>query len=89
VTSAYRTALKSFGRRYLELHDEFADLDAKIAALADDLAPDLIARPAIGYETAAQSLLKWSGKVGQPAKMYPTMTTGYTNDEETQFFGQV
>lgn len=33
--------------------------------------------------------LKWSGKPGQPAKMYPTMTTGYTNDEETQFFGQV
>ena len=33
--------------------------------------------------------LKWSGKTGQPAKMYPTITTGYTNDEETQFFGQV
>ena len=33
--------------------------------------------------------LKWSGKTGQAAKMYPTLTTGYTNDEETQFFGQV
>ena len=34
-----------------------------------------------------QGRLKWSGKTGQPAKMYPTRTTGYTNDEETQFFG--
>jgi hypothetical protein len=33
--------------------------------------------------------LKWSGKTGQRAKMYPTLKTGYTNDEETQFFGQV
>jgi transposase len=57
VTSAYRIALKSLGRRYLELHDEIADLDTMIAALVDDLAPDLIARPAIGYETAAQLLL--------------------------------
>lgn len=57
VTSAYRIALKSLGRRYLELHDEIADLDRMIAKLVDDLAPDLIARPAIGYETAAQLLL--------------------------------
>lgn len=34
-------------------------------------------------------ILKWSGKTGQRAKMYPTLKTGYTNDEETQFFGQV
>ncbi|SCZ64683.1 Phage integrase, N-terminal SAM-like domain [Epibacterium ulvae] len=33
--------------------------------------------------------LKWSGTFGQRAKMYPTLTTGHTNDEETQFFGQV
>jgi hypothetical protein len=36
-----------------------------------------------------RSRLKWSGKTGQRAKMYPTRTTGYTNDQETQFFGQV
>ncbi|WP_235851920.1 hypothetical protein [Litorivita pollutaquae] len=30
--------------------------------------------------------LKWSGKTGQRAKMYPTLKTGYTNDQETQFF---
>jgi len=33
--------------------------------------------------------VKWSGKTGQRAKMYTTLTTGYTNDEETQFFRQV
>ena len=37
----------------------------------------------------AVSEVKWSGKIGQHAKMYPTMATGYTNDEETQIFGQV
>ena len=35
------------------------------------------------------SEVKWSGKTGQRAKMYPTLKTGYTNDQETQFFGQV
>lgn len=57
LTSAYRIALKSLGRRYLELHDEIADLDVMIAALVDELAPDLVARNAIGYESAAQLLL--------------------------------
>src|ERR1700675_2623596 len=32
VVSAYRITLKSFGRRYLELHDEIADLDTMIVA---------------------------------------------------------
>ena len=32
---------------------------------------------------------KLSDKTGQPAKMYPTLKTGYANDKETQFFGQV
>lgn len=57
LSSAYRITLKSLGRRYLELHDEIADLDTMIAALVDELAPDIIARKAIGYESAAQLLL--------------------------------
>lgn len=57
LSSAYRIALKSLGRRYLELHDEIADLDTMIAALVEELAPDLVARNSIGYETAAQLLL--------------------------------
>ena len=54
LTSAYRIALKSLGRRYLELHDEIADLDAMIAALVEELAPELIAQNSIGYESASQ-----------------------------------
>jgi transposase len=57
VTSAYRITLKSLGRRYLELHDEIADLDTMIVALVDELAPNLVARNSIGHESAAQLLL--------------------------------
>jgi len=39
------------------MHDEIADLDTMIAALVDELAPDLISRKAIGDESAAQLLL--------------------------------
>lgn len=57
VASAYRIAFKSLARRYLELHDEIADLDVMIAAIVDELAPDLVARNAVGYETASQLLI--------------------------------
>src|SRR5512132_3775113 len=57
VASAYRIALKSLARRYLELHDEIADLDAMIAAIVDELAPALVTRNAIGHASAAQLLL--------------------------------
>ncbi len=54
---AYRIALKSLARRYLELHDEIADLDVMIKAIVDDLAPKLVSRTAVGYESAAQLLI--------------------------------
>ncbi len=57
VESAYRISLKSLARRYLELHDEIADLDAMIGAIVEELAPDLVARPSIGPTSAAQLLL--------------------------------
>ena len=57
VDGAYRIGLKSLARRYLELHDEIADLDAMITPIVDELAPDLIARGCIGYTCAAQLLL--------------------------------
>jgi transposase len=57
LESAYRIGLKSLARRYLELHDEIADLDAMIAAIVDELAPNLIARNSIGHVGAAQLLL--------------------------------
>ena len=57
LDSAYRIGLKSLARRYLELHDEIADLDAMIAAIVDELAPNLVARNSIGHVGAAQLLL--------------------------------
>ena len=53
VEMAYRITLKSLARRYLELHDEIADLDAMIAAIVDELAPNLVARNSIGHAGAA------------------------------------
>jgi transposase len=57
VVSAYRISLESLGRRYLELHDEIADLDTMIIAIIDELAPTLVARNSIGHGSAAQLLL--------------------------------
>ena len=57
LESAYKISLKSLGRRYLELHDEIADLDAMIRAIVDELAPNLVARNSIGHVGAAQLLL--------------------------------
>jgi transposase len=57
VDSAYRIGLKSLARRYLELHDEISDLDAMIAAIVDQLTPNLVARNSIGYVGAAQLFL--------------------------------
>jgi len=57
VESAYKISLKSLGRRYLELHDEIADLDAMIGTIVEELAPDLVARNSIGHVGAAQLLL--------------------------------
>lgn len=57
ITTAYTIALKSLARRYLELHDEIADLDDMIKPIVDELAPQLIARNAVGYGSAAQLLI--------------------------------
>lgn len=39
---AYRIALKSLARRYMELKDEVADLAVMIKAIVDELAPELV-----------------------------------------------
>lgn len=57
IEAAYKISLKSLARRYLELHDEIADLDVMIGAIVDDLAPDLVVRNSIGHNSAAQLLL--------------------------------
>jgi len=57
VEGACRIALRSLARRYVELHDEIAELDARIGSIVEDLTPDLVTRCGIGRETAAQLLL--------------------------------
>lgn len=61
VEAAYRISLKSLGRRYLELHDEIADLDTMIATIVGELAPNLIARNSISHVGGAQLLLTAGG----------------------------
>lgn len=57
VEEAYRISLKLLAHRYLDLHDEIADLDKMIEAIVKDLAPELLERTAIGLNSAAQLLL--------------------------------
>ena len=57
LEAACRISLKSLARRYLELHDEIADLHMMIGAIVQDLAPELLARNSIGHNGAAQLLL--------------------------------
>jgi transposase len=57
VESAYRNSFKSLAGRYLELHDEIADLDAMSGAIVDEFAPNVVARNSIGQTGAAQLLL--------------------------------
>ena len=49
-----------------KLHDEIADLDAMIAAIVDELVPNLVVRNSIGHTVAAQLLLT---AVGNPERL--------------------
>ena len=42
-----------------------------------------------GLLDATTCIVKWSGKFGQRAKMYPTRTNGYENDKTTELFRPV
>ena len=48
-----------------------------------------IALPSSTPYDAKLSTVKWSGKTGQRAKMYPTRTNGYENDKTTELFRPV
>jgi transposase len=65
-----RISFKSLARRYLELHDEIADLDAMIGAIVDELAPNLVARNSIGQTGAAQLLLTAGANPERALKRY-------------------
>lgn len=67
-------------------HPDLASALAQIGAEVDHQPLRSSALARIMHETFH---VKWSGKFRQRAKMYPALTTGYGNDNETQFFGQV
>ena len=57
IATAYKIAFKSLARRYIELHEEIADLDIMMNAIVDELAPEFIEQKAIGYVTTSQLLI--------------------------------
>jgi transposase len=56
-TSAAKRAMNSVARRWRLLDDEVKTLDAHLHAILDDIAPALLARHGVGYETAGQLLV--------------------------------
>lgn len=54
---AIRIALRRLARRYQYLTEEIADADAELKPLVAQAAPELVALPGIGTETAAQLLI--------------------------------
>jgi len=57
VETATRFALRSVARRYRCLAEEIADLDAQLARLVAETAPELISRPGVGTDHAATLLI--------------------------------
>ncbi|WP_331730180.1 IS110 family transposase (plasmid) [Kitasatospora sp. NBC_00070] len=54
---AVRTALRRLARRYQYLSEEINDANAELRPLVAQAAPDLVALPGLGTETAAQFLI--------------------------------
>jgi transposase len=54
---ATRFALRSAARRYRSLSEEIAELDAQLARLVVEVAPDLVALPGVGTDHAATLLM--------------------------------
>ncbi|HZB07593.1 MAG TPA: IS110 family transposase [Rubrobacter sp.] len=54
---ATRFALRSAARRYRSLSEELAELDAQLARLVAEVAPDLLALPGVGTDHAATLLI--------------------------------
>jgi transposase len=55
--TATRIALKNLARRYLQLTEEISELDKLLKDLVAEAAPQLVATPGIGVDTAAQLLI--------------------------------
>lgn len=54
VDASTRRALRSVARRWRFLHEEAKELQAETKRIIDAIAPQLVARPGVGYETAGQ-----------------------------------
>jgi transposase len=54
---ATRFAMRSAARRYRSLSEEISELDAQLARLAAEVAPDLLALPGVGTDHAATLLV--------------------------------
>jgi len=65
-----------------------SDFDEQDIAQAEAAMADLN-QPNLFMIREGDVKLMWSGKFGQHAKMYPTRTNGYENDETTKLFRQV
>jgi transposase len=57
VEALSKRALVTVARRWRALDAEIAEIDALIKALLDEIAPALVARHGVGYETAGQLLV--------------------------------
>lgn len=57
VDASTRRALRSVARRWRFLHEEATELRAEAKRIIDDIAPKLVARKGVGYETAGQLLV--------------------------------
>lgn len=57
VDASTRRALRSVARRWRFLYDEAKDLAAEAKKIINAIAPDLVARNGVGYETAGQLLV--------------------------------
>jgi transposase len=57
VPAATKFALRSVARRYEALSEEIADLDAHLGPLVAQVAPELVALPGIGTDSAATLLI--------------------------------
>jgi transposase len=55
--AATRLALRSASRRWLALQAEIDDLDTELSILVTTAAPDLVALPGVGVDTAGQLLV--------------------------------
>lgn len=55
--TAVKVALKRLAKRYRHLSEEIADADADLRSLITHTAPDLLALPGVGTETAGQLLV--------------------------------